>query len=75
MWLWDSFNYKDISRKLKKLWCKFLRTKKWSHEMRYSPFKDDEFCVVNHWADKIIKQTLLPMLDKAGIDKKEFENA
>jgi hypothetical protein len=76
MWLWDSFNYKQhISKKLIKLWCKLLRKTTGTHEIRYSPFTDDEFAVINHWSKPTIKQTLLPMLKNAGIDKKDFEKA
>lgn len=72
MGIWNSFKYKDVVRKIEKLWCKKLESKKGSHEIRININTNLEFVVVNHWAKEMRIGTLKAMLRGAWINEKDF---
>ena len=68
MWQRDSYKLRDVSKKLKKLWCNKIENKSWSHELRYSPHTDINFHFPNHKTKKEIRKwTLVAMLRNAWI--------
>ncbi len=75
MGIMNSFTYKDVKKKLEKLWCSYVKNSAGTHEVRYSPFVDHEFMVVHHTNKPMIVDTLMYMFECSGITKKQFLEA
>lgn len=77
MWIRDSFSFRVVQKKLKKLGCtKIDNGNWWSHELRFSNYTKSEFTVVNHKSQKNMRMwTLRAMLKNAGIPEDDFKNA
>jgi len=68
----SNLTYKDVTRRLKKLWFKFHRQGKWSHELRVRDI-DKEAVPISKHRSKIFKLgTMKAILKEINISEQDF---
>ncbi len=74
MWQLANFSYKKVIKKLKNFDCVYLRTWKWSHEIRYCNKTWKYTTIPRHNSKDIKEWTLRAILRQLNISPNDFLN-
>ena len=67
--------YRELTRKLRRLGCVFVRQARGSHEMRANDRTGATSPIPNHGARDLRQGTLLRILRNLGISREDLDNA